>query len=70
MNRATVSETVLKTLRWDLKPKHIFMTGSGAPSLRNRREVSQKPAYRNVQMVYVCKNAYLMQVQYIVRHLK
>lgn len=69
MNRATVSETLLKTLRWDLKPKHIFKTGSGAPSLHNKTEVSQKPAYSNVQMVYVCKNAYPMQAQYIVRHL-
>lgn len=66
MNSATVSET----LRWDFKPKHIVMTGSGTPSLHDRREVSQKPASRNVRMVHVCKNAYLVQVLYIVYQLK
>lgn len=70
MNSATVSETLLKTLRWDLKPKHIVMTGSGTPSLHDRREVSQKPAWRNVKMVQMCKNAYLVQVLYIVYQLK
>lgn len=29
-------ETMLKTQRWDLKPKHITVTGSGAPSLHDR----------------------------------
>lgn len=50
MNSATVSKTLLETQRRDLNPKHIVMMGSSAPSLHNRREVSQKTAWRNVQI--------------------